>query len=61
MIAVKMPYPGHDKHLCYLHNVGYVTSNLNKYKELVRDPKYVCKACGRVAVEDNNLCILEKL
>ena len=61
MNDIGMPHTGHDKHLCYLHNMGYVNSNLDKYKELVKEGKYVCKACGRVAVEEKNLCVPEKL
>jgi hypothetical protein len=61
MNDIGMPHTGHDKHLCFLHNMGYVNSNLDKYKKLVKDGKYVCKACGRVAVEEKNLCVPEKL
>ena len=61
MVDIKMPHPGHDKHLCFLDNIGYVKSNLEKYKELVRHPNYVCKNCGRVAVDDRNLCKPEPL
>ena len=56
MVDVKMPHPGHDKHLCFLDNIGYVKSSLEQYKELVKNPKYVCKNCGRVAANDQNLC-----
>lgn len=61
MADIKMPHPGHDKHLCFLDNIGYVKSNLETYKELVRHPKYVCKNCGRVADDDRNLCKPEQL
>jgi hypothetical protein len=56
-----MPHPGHDEHLCYLHNIGFLTKNLDDYKRLVKDAKYICKACGRTAVKDTNLCVPEKL
>jgi hypothetical protein len=56
-----MPHAEHDKHLCYLHNMGYVNSNLDKYKELVKGGQYVCKACGRVAGSEKNLCVPEKI
>ena len=61
MDNVGMPHAGHDKHLCYLHNMGFVNSNLEDYKKLVKGGKYVCKACGRVAEVDKNLCMPEEL
>jgi hypothetical protein len=57
----KMPHPGHEKHLCYLHNLGYVKDHLDKYKELVKNGNYVCKGCGRVAADAESLCAPEKL
>jgi hypothetical protein len=38
---IEMPHPEHEKHLCYLENVGYVKANLDDYKKLVRDAKFV--------------------
>lgn len=61
MVETKMPHSGHEKHLCYLQNLGYVTSNLADYKKLVASPKFVCKNCGRTAVSSENLCAPEKL
>jgi hypothetical protein len=61
MAEIKMPHPGHDKHLCYLQNIGFITSNFEDYKKLVSDPQFVCKNCGRTAVSDKNLCAPEKL
>ena len=61
MSDIKMPHPEHEKHLCYLHNLGYVKSNFNDYKHLVQNPKFVCKGCGRVAASEKNLCTPEKL
>ena len=61
MAEVKMPHPGHDKHLCYLQNLGFVEANLEEYKEFVKDPQFVCKNCGRAASKDINLCNPEKL
>ena len=61
MTTVKMPHSEHEQHLCYLHNLGYVESKLEDYKQLIRNPKYVCKGCGRAAQSDKNLCTPEKL
>ncbi len=60
MTEVKMPHHDHEKHLCYLHNLGYVKSNFNDYKQLIRNPEFVCKGCGRVAGSEYNLCTPEK-
>jgi hypothetical protein len=61
MAELKMPHAGHEEHLCLLHNVGYLKSNLEDYKRLVTDGKFICKNCGRVAVNEKNLCAAEKL
>jgi hypothetical protein len=61
MPETKMPHEKHEQHLCYLQNLGYVQSNLEEYKELVRDAKHVCKNCGRTAAKENSLCKPEKL
>ena len=57
----EMPHSNHEQHLCFLQNVGYVEKNLEEYKRLVRNPKFVCKSCGRVAENSVNLCEPEKL
>jgi len=56
MAKAEMPHPGHDKHLCYLNNLGFQISNPDEYKELVRNGKFMCKVCGRVAAQEKNLC-----
>ena len=61
MIESKMPHPGHEEHLCYLQNVGFLLKNWDDYKNLVKDGKYICRACGRVAASDKNLCVPEEL
>jgi hypothetical protein len=52
----KMPHDWHEIHLCYLANVGYQQQNSDEYKSLVRQPKFMCKHCGRTAAEKINLC-----
>jgi hypothetical protein len=57
----EIPHVMHDEHLCYLVNMGYIESNLNDYKELVKDAKFVCKKCGRSADSNENLCQPHKI
>jgi hypothetical protein len=61
MIKPLMPHESHQQHLCYLANIGFHQSNMQEYKELVKEPKYLCKACGRVAANAENLCKPVKL
>jgi hypothetical protein len=61
MDEVKMPHPGHSKHLCYLNNLGFPVSNEKEYKQLVKNPEFLCKNCGRVAASEDNLCKPVKL
>lgn len=61
MGAQSMPHPEHDNHLCYLENIGYAKSNLEAYKDLVRQSQFVCRKCGRAAAGNNRLCKPEKL
>jgi len=61
MAEVKMPHEAHEKHLCFLHNIGFISEKFEEYKGLVRNGKYVCKSCGRVAASDKNLCRPEAL
>lgn len=44
---------GHSTHLCCLAEKGI---SLNLYKELVGNPKFVCRQCGRAAAKEENLC-----
>ncbi len=61
MKKADMPHPMHDDHLCYLVNMGYMQSNPEDFKKLVRDAKFVCKKCGRSANSEENLCQPQKL
>jgi hypothetical protein len=56
MAKTSLPHAGHNKHLCYLNNLGYQLSNPKEYKALVKGAKFVCKICGRVAASEKNLC-----
>ncbi len=51
-----MPHAMHDEHLCYLVNMGYLDSNLEDYKKLIKDAKFLCKTCGRNADAKECLC-----
>jgi len=61
MAKAEMPHPGHGKHLCYLNNLGFQISNPKEYKALVRNAKFLCMVCGRVAASEKNLCKPVKL
>jgi rubrerythrin len=43
----------HDQHLCSLVAEGI---ELSDYKDLVRNPKYICRVCGRAVASEKNLC-----
>jgi len=61
MAKATMPHIGHDKHLCYLNNLGYQISNPKEFKSLVKDGQFMCGICGRVAASEKNLCKPVKL
>ncbi len=61
MVDVKMPHEGHEKHLCFLENTGFIHNYFDEYKKLVRNGKYVCVVCGRVSEKDEKLCGPERL
>ncbi len=48
------PHIGHSKHLCDMVKRG--VGDLNTYKELVKNPKFICKKCGRVAAKEESIC-----
>jgi len=55
-LEITKPHPGHEAHLCMAANVGFVKTHLEEYKKYVRNGKFVCKNCGRVAAKAENLC-----
>lgn len=56
-----MPHPGHGKHLCYLNNLGFQISSPREFRALIRNGKFYCKVCDRVAASEKNLCKPVKL
>ena len=52
--GMPIPHVGHRNHLCDLAEQGNIT--LDQMKELVRNPKFICRKCGRVAAKEENLC-----
>ncbi|OQA03435.1 MAG: hypothetical protein BWY69_00464 [Planctomycetes bacterium ADurb.Bin401] len=56
MADIQMPHEMHEKHLCFLTNLGMHNTNAEDYKKLVKNPKFMCEACGRVAESEKNLC-----
>ena len=51
------PHGEHEKHLCHLHNIERLLAEQPEaYKQLVRNPKYLCLGCGRAAADSANLC-----
>ena len=61
MTKTDMPHPEHDKHLCYLNNLRFQTSNPEDYKALIKNAEYYCQNCGRAAASSKNLCKPVKL
>ncbi len=61
MVKFDLPHSGHNMHLCYLVNLGAQQRETKMYTKLVREHKYLCKQCGRVANKARNLCKPVKL
>ncbi len=53
MPLYERPHELHDQHLCSMVARG---TTLAEYKDLVRNPQYICRQCGRVAAKAENLC-----
>ncbi|MFB0545219.1 MAG: hypothetical protein ACETVN_05880 [Asgard group archaeon] len=43
----------HKKHLCSIVETGI---SVEEYEKLVKNGKFVCMECGRVALKEENLC-----
>lgn len=49
------------KKICKLVKDDYLDDNLKEYIKLVKDAKFVCKKCGRVAKKEDMLCSPKKM
>lgn len=47
------PHTGHENHLCEMIKKG---ATYDEYYNLIRDAKFICRQCGRVARKAENLC-----
>ena len=54
VMTPRAPHVGHKHHLCAMAESGEV--GLEQMKDLVRNPKFMCKRCGRAAKSSDNLC-----
>ena len=50
-----------NKTLCELKSDGFIEKDFKSYRKLVRQGKYVCRRCGRVARRKTNLCHPKRL
>ena len=48
------------KTLCALQEEGFIESDTEAFKKLIRPAANFCKNCGRSAVNEKNLCNPEK-
>ncbi|MFH1615678.1 MAG: hypothetical protein ABIG61_11430 [Planctomycetota bacterium] len=48
--------PQHSRHLCYIVSQGFHLSDKQEYEQLISDPKFRCRHCGKTAHSDKNLC-----
>ncbi len=52
---------GHANHICALAESGFIGRDLEGFKELVGEPHFVCRKCGRVAKSAASLCEPEEI
>jgi hypothetical protein len=50
-----------EQKLCFIGDIGKEKSTLDNYKKLVKEPRFICKGCGRTAASDSNLCSPERM
>lgn len=54
-----LPHIGHGQHLCHLIEYGEAT--IDDIKSLVKNARWICRKCGRVAANAQNVCEPEQL
>ena len=47
--------------LCKLAKNGFLDGHFKEYQALVNPPAYICKKCGRAAVDKKSLCKPERI
>lgn len=50
---MKLPHQGHEVHLCKIWSDTY---DIDVVRDIVRNPNFICKVCGRVAANEENIC-----
>jgi ribosomal protein S27AE len=45
-----------EKPFCKRITPAFLKQHLEEYREWVREPRYICKKCGRVARRSRDLC-----
>ncbi|PWH17771.1 MAG: hypothetical protein DDG59_07645 [Anaerolineae bacterium] len=43
--------------LCLLVATGYLNQQLDEFEAMITPPNYLCTSCGRVAREEESLCL----
>ncbi len=51
----------HEQHLCYIISQGFHLNDEAEYQVLIKNPKFKCQKCNRLAASKINLCKPEKL
>jgi hypothetical protein len=50
--TLPIKHPHHEKHLCVLAT----KHKIDEIAKLAKNPKFICKICGRVAAKAGSLC-----
>jgi len=50
-----------ERTICKLVKDKTLKNHLREFLELVKDPRYYCSKCGRIAHKKRNLCEPEKI
>ena len=46
----------HEQHLCYIISQGFHLTDEGEYQALIKNPKFKCQKCNRLAAREINLC-----